>query len=247
MNSGTPNEWFKEWFDSPYYHILYNHRDDEEATFFIDHLIDFLKPDKDSAMLDLACGRGRHAVYLNKKGFDVTGVDLSPENIRFASVFANDQLRFYVHDMRHLITTNGYNYIFNLFTSFGYFERKHENLKAIKNMASALKPGGKLVLDFLNVEHITEGCQGHQIKDINGIRFYLNKEIRNDQVIKKIRVEDGQKTFDFEEKVMLLQEQDFQDYFSKSNLKIINTFGSYDLESFDLKNSDRLIYIVQKA
>jgi len=247
MKNGTPNEWFKEWFDSPYYHILYNHRDDEEATFFIDHLIDFLDPGKDSEMLDLACGRGRHAVYLNKKGFDVTGVDLSPESIRFASAFENSRLKFYVHDMRHLLLTNGFDYIFNLFTSFGYFERKNENLKAIRNMASALKKGGKLVLDFLNVEHIREGCEGEQLKEIDGIRFHLNKEIRNDQVIKKILVEDGNRTFDFEEKVMLLQESDFEDYFRNSGLQVLNIFGSYDLEPFDLKSSDRLIYIVQKS
>ena len=60
-------EWFKDWFDSPYYHILYKDRNFDEAEQFINNLLTFLKPETNSRFLDLGCGKGRHSVFLNKK------------------------------------------------------------------------------------------------------------------------------------------------------------------------------------
>ena len=69
--------WFTHWFDSPYYHTLYKNRDEEEAEFFIDNLIAKLQLKKGNKLIDIACGKGRHATYFNKKGMDVVGIDLS--------------------------------------------------------------------------------------------------------------------------------------------------------------------------
>ena len=60
-------EWFKNWFDSPYYHILYKKRDSIEAKFFIDNLINFLQVPNNSKIIDIACGKGRHSIYLEQK------------------------------------------------------------------------------------------------------------------------------------------------------------------------------------
>lgn len=95
-----------------YYHILYQHRDDTEAELFLDHLLEYLHPPAGSKMLDLGCGKGRHAVYLNEKGFEVTGIDLS-ESINYT--VRTDQLIFFVHDMRKLFRVNDFDYVFNLF------------------------------------------------------------------------------------------------------------------------------------
>ena len=110
------NEWFEDWFDSPYYHLLYKNRDYSEAESFIDNLISFLKPEEGSRFLDLGCGKGRHSIYLNKKGFDVTGIDLSENSIAAAKEFENEQQNFYVHDMRKLFRTNYFDCVVNLFT-----------------------------------------------------------------------------------------------------------------------------------
>ena len=64
--------WYKEWFDSPFYHKLYFERDDKEAETFISTLIDHLQPAPGSTILDIACGRGRHSRILAKKGFNVS-------------------------------------------------------------------------------------------------------------------------------------------------------------------------------
>ena len=102
-NTKTP--WFENWFDSPYYHILYKDRDYKEAEIFISNLINFLKPPKESKLLDLACGAGRHSIFINKMGYDVTGVDLSKNSIDTALAHKNDSLQFDTHDMRDMIVS----------------------------------------------------------------------------------------------------------------------------------------------
>ena len=115
-------EWFEQWFDTKYYHILYKDRDHEEARRFIDTLIKYLSPVPNSRILDLACGKGRYSVFLADKGFEVTGIDLSVQSIEYARQFENDHLSFYTHDMRLPFRINYFDYVFNFFTSFGYFE-----------------------------------------------------------------------------------------------------------------------------
>src|SRR6187455_1959490 len=100
--------WFESWFNSPWYHILYEHRDEQEAEEFLDALLDHLQPKPGSSMLDLGCGKGRHSIYLNQKGFNVTGIDLSPESIMHCRKWENETLSFFVHDMRHLFRTNDF-------------------------------------------------------------------------------------------------------------------------------------------
>ncbi len=111
--------WFENWFDSPYYHVLYKHRDFSEAELFIDKLIKYFNPNSNSRFLDLGCGKGRHSIYLNKKGYNAVGIDLSEENIAGASQFENENLKFCVEDMRNMDRTNQFDYVLNLFTSFG--------------------------------------------------------------------------------------------------------------------------------
>ena len=70
-------DWFTSWFNTPYYHILYKHRNDADAQFFMRNITAFLKLPKNSYIADLPCGKGRHSVYLNSLGYKVTGGDLT--------------------------------------------------------------------------------------------------------------------------------------------------------------------------
>ena len=74
--------WYASWFDTPYYHILYKDRGYDEAQAFMRALMAYLKPKDSAKILDLACGKGRHSVFLNSLGYNVTGVDLSKNSIR---------------------------------------------------------------------------------------------------------------------------------------------------------------------
>ena len=110
--------WFANWFDSPYYHLLYKNRDDKEAQSFIDNLIYRLKIPKKSTILDVACGKGRHSIYFNKRGMKVEGIDLSHNSINIAKKEENRTLKFSVHDMRKVFKKDAFGIIVNLFTSF---------------------------------------------------------------------------------------------------------------------------------
>lgn len=240
-------KWFQYWFNSPYYHILYQQRNDAEAEFFIDKLTDFINPKVDSKMLDIACGKGRHSIYLNKKGFDVTGIDLSAQSIKYAKQFENDKLHFLVHDMRRLFYINYYDIALNLFTSFGYFDTEKDHVNALKTFRKCLTADGILIIDYFNTEKILRNLNSCETKSLDGITFNITKNVIEGKIIKKITFEDKQKTYNFEERVQAFSFDDFERMLTKAGMVIYKTFGSYALDEFDESNSDRLILICKKA
>ncbi|WP_420580288.1 class I SAM-dependent methyltransferase [Reichenbachiella sp.] len=243
----SKKEWFDEWFNTIYYHILYKHRDYEEAAAFLDHLIDYFNIETNAKILDLACGKGRHSIYLNKKGFDVTGVDLSEENIKFASTKQNDTLHFAVHDMRDVFSKEEFDYVFNLFTSFGYFDSKEENLKVIDATIQSLKPGGKFLLDFLNPYVVVNNLVHEEDKTIENIHFNIQRKYTDDEfIVKNIIVDDHGQHYEFQEKVKAIRRTDFLAYFEKINLKVIDIFGDYELSEYKAEESHRLIFVLEK-
>lgn len=239
--------WFETWFDSPYYHVLYQHRDESEAELFLDKLLHFLKLPVHAKALDIACGKGRHSVFLAGRGLDVTGIDLSWKNIGHALRFERENLSFFLHDMRKTFYVNYFDVAFNLFTSFGYFETDQENQKAIHAMSLALKKGGKLVIDFFNAAKISQELTPHEYITRDGILFLVEKKFSGKAVIKRIYFQDMGKEYAFEERVQSLQLSDFTRYFEKNQLKVVQVFGDYRLNPYDEKNSDRLIVIGEKC
>ena len=241
-----PEEWFSTWFDSPYYHILYSNRDAREAQIFLDNLLDHLHPKPDARILDLACGKGRHAIYLNQKGYHVTGIDLSPQSIAIAKESENERLHFAVHDMREVFRPNEFDFVLNLFTSYGYFASETENVVALKAIAESVKPGGKLVIDFLNAEKVVANLVREECKTIEGVTFHITRHMEGKLIVKTIDFEAEGKRYHFQEKVWALTEEDFREYFKMTGLRLHECFGNYKLEPYDAKTSDRLIFILKK-
>lgn len=244
---GSKKEWFGDWFDSKYYHILYKNRDHEEAGKFIDALCDLLNLPQGSKIMDLACGKGRHAIYLNRKGYDVTGLDLSERNILLARHFENESLRFFIHDMRNVWSRNEFDCVMNLFTSFGYFDHEHENQVAIEAATEALKPGGKFVLDFLNPFTVINNLVQDEKKVVGGIEFHINKVYSEEGfLLKKISFEDKGERFCFQEKVKAIRRIKFLEYFENAGLKLIEIFGDYSLKKYEAEESERMIFYLEK-
>jgi SAM-dependent methyltransferase len=239
-------EWFSSWFDTPYYHTLYKNRDYEEASLFIDNVSNFLKIKQSTVCWDLCCGKGRHSIYLNKKGFRVIGTDLSEQSICEANESANETLEFYQHDMRKLFRTNYFEVVFNLFTSFGYFEKREDDLHVFDSVQKALKSNGLFVFDYLNSEYVKSMIVERDSKTIDGITFNISKKIENNTIIKSIDFTDKGESFHFEERVKLFDKTYFEDLAKECNLTILNTFGNYQLQAFDEKTSPRLILVLQK-
>lgn len=241
-------EWFQEWFDTPYYHLLYRHRDENEAQFFIRNLLEELKPSPRAHILDLACGRGRHALYINKLGHRVTGLDLSPQNIAHAKrarqrlpVDHREKLRFRTGDMRQDLGREEFDFVFNLFTSFGYFDQRQHNLEALRMIEGALVPGGQLILDFMNVNKVRLGLVKEEVRQAGGIEFHLERLMREGCVIKHISFEDQGREYHYEERVQLLAQEDFEDLLAEAGLQVLQLYGDFGLSPFDPRQSERLI------
>ena len=241
-----PQEWFSTWFDSPHYHILYSNRNYREAEAFLSKLIAHLHPKPNAEILDLACGKGRHAIYLNQQGYKVTGIDLAPQSIAAAKAFENEKLHFEVHDMREVYKPNYFDFVLNLFTSFGYFASETENVVALKAIAESVKPGGKLVIDFLNAEKVVANLVPQETKTLEGVTFHITRHMEGKLIVKTIEFEAEGRQYHFQEKVWALTAEDFKEYFRITDLRLHECFGSYQLEPYDAKTSDRLIFILKK-
>ena len=241
--------WFKDWFNSPYYHQLYAHRDEEEAATFIDNLLAHLQPATGARMLDVACGKGRHSMQLAANGFDVTGIDLSRESIAEALLSEDEHLHFYEHDMRMPFSINYFDIAFNFFTSFGYFKTQREHDNAIRSIATAIKPDGIFVMDFLNVQFSTDKEVAETQQQIGSTTYRISKWSDEFHFYKKIIVEDIglAKPMQYTEKVAKFSLADFEKMFTKQRLKIKEVFGDYHFGKYDGKVSPRLIMIAEKA
>ncbi len=242
MNSAS--KWFKSWFNTPYYHLLYNKRDYKEARFFMSNLVSYLKLKQGDSILDLACGKGRHAIFLSSLGFDVKGVDLSENSIKEACKYANESLRFRVHDMRHPFNER-FDAIFNLFTSFGYFDSDTEDISVLKNIKNGLKPNGVAVIDYLNITKSIAQLIPNDIQKRGKINFDIKRYVADGFIIKDIHFNDNGKDFKFTEHVKCLDLETFKLYLKASDLKLTAVFGDYNLHDFDVKTSDRLILVVK--
>ena len=238
-------EWFAEWFDTRYYHILYQNRNDEEAKRFIEALLTLLKLSPNASLLDLACGKGRHSVTLNANGYRVLGVDLSPQSIAYAKQFENQDLSFSVHDMRFPIDGENFDSVFNLFTSFGYFDSQAENVQVCTAIAKMLKPGGKLVIDFMNATKVISNLVVKEHKSLSGIDFDISREYTGTHIVKDIRFTDNGEDYHFTERVQTIDRSEFVKLLAPY-FNIEFTFGSFDLDEYIPEKSDRLIIIASR-
>ena len=242
----TKKFWFASWFDTPYYHILYKNRDDSEAELFIRNLKEKLLL-KDENVLDLACGKGRHSKYMYELGLSVLGVDLSEQSITKAKEFTQDRLHFQVHDMREVLPNHKFDVVFNLFTSFGYFDDDQENHTVIQSVYKMLNEQGRLVIDFMNAEKIIKALVPTEVKQVDGISFSIKREYDNTYIRKYIDFEDEGVDYTFMEKVRAFKLNDFQEILTQNGFKILHVFGDFHLNPFVVENSERLILIAQKC
>lgn len=248
-NSLMPEkEWFKDWFNSPFYHQLYFERDEKEAETFIGKLVEHLQLKPGSRLVDVACGRGRHSKILASLGFDVTGIDIAPASIEYAKQFETDNLQFFVHDMRLPFWGNYFDHAFNFFTSFGYFRTRREHDDAMRTVAQSLKPGGLFVIDYLNVHYAEEHLLTGITKHINGTTYDIQKWDDETHFYKKIKITDASLAapLEYTEIVAKFSLGDFTDMLSFQGMQVEQVFGDYNLNGYDVKKTPRLIIVAKK-
>lgn len=239
------SEWFGTWFDSDYYHLLYKDRDYTEAEAFVNKIVDYLQPPANALIHDLACGKGRHSIHLNKLGLHVEGSDYSANSIEHAKAFENERLYFFEHDMR-LPMQKKYDYIFNLFTSFGYFNTDQEHLNTLKHVYNGLKDKGTFLFDFMNVDYVLAHLVGYETINKGHIAFDITRELTNGKITKHIKFLDKRIPYHYTEEVAALRKDKILQMMTDTGFTVKNTFGNYALEPFDQKTSKRLILELTK-
>jgi SAM-dependent methyltransferase len=200
-------------------------------------------------MLDVACGKGRHSKTLASLGFQVTGIDISPDSIAFAKQFEKDNLDFFVHDMRLPFWGNYFDYAFNFFTSFGYFNTRREHDDAIRTIAKSLKPGGMFVIDYLNVHYAEEHLVHHEVKKIAESVYDIHRWDDETHFYKKITVTDPSlsKPFENTERVAKFSLGEFTEMLAFQHLQVQQVFGDYLFNKYDVRKTPRLIMIASKG
>lgn len=243
-----PIEWFRIWFSSPYYNVLYHKRDKKEAASLVNKLSDYLKIPGNSFVLDAACGKGRYSIALAAKDFNVTGIDLSAVAITEAKQYETEKLLFYLHDIRLPFRINYYNYAFNFFTSFGYFETMREHNDAMRTLAQSLRQNGILIIDYLNVHFTEDNLKHTETIKIDDVIFHIEKWHDEEHFYKRVHVEHPSKNLNetFTEQVEKFSLGDFTDMLSYQGLMIEKVFGDYDLNTYHVKKSPRMIIIAKK-
>lgn len=240
-------DWYKDWFNSAFYHKLYFDRDEAEAEKFIQRLLHHLQPPPGSFMMDVACGKGRHSKFLSEHGHDVTGIDISFDSIEEAKKLENDKLHFYCHDMRLPAWIHYFDYVFNFFTSFGYFQTKREHDDAIRTLVNSLKPGGTFLIDYLNVHYVEERLVHNEVKEIEDTRYEIHRWMDESHFYKRIIITDPslQEPLEHTEKVAKFSLGDFTDMLSFNKMQVTEVFGDYELNGYDVRKTPRMIIVAR--
>lgn len=240
-------EWYKDWFNSSFYHKLYFQRDEKEAQSFITRLLAHLQPAAESRMLDVACGRGRHSRFLAAQGFDVTGIDISAQSIAYAKQFETERLKFFQHDMRLPFYINYFDYAFNFFTSFGYFNTRREHDDAMRSITQSVRKGGVVLFDYLNVHYVEDRLVHNEVKTVDETNYEIHRWQDAQYFFKKIVVTDPllSQPIEHTEKVAKFSLGDFTEMLSFQGMQVMEVFGDYELHEYHLKNTPRLIVVAK--
>jgi SAM-dependent methyltransferase len=152
--------WYDGFFEAEWLDYLSPSADSQRTRREVDFVVERLELESGARVLDLACGRGRHSVELARRGFRVTGVDLSPRSLglaREAARAAEAEVELVCCDMREIGYDAEFDAVLNLFTAFGYFEIEHDDCVVLECVARALLPGGAFLLDTLNPLWLARG------------------------------------------------------------------------------------------
>jgi SAM-dependent methyltransferase len=143
--------WYDGFFEAGW--LDYVQPADDVTLRQVEFIVEELGLEPGSSVLDVACGRGRHSVELARRGFRVTGVDLSPRSLELARAAADRAsavVEFRRLDMRDLDYDGVFDGVINLFSAFGYFAEDVENERVVQRIATAVRPDGRFLIDTVN-------------------------------------------------------------------------------------------------
>ena len=243
------SEWYKDWFNTDEYLLVYKHRDRSEAEILKNLVLKNVEREKVKLVLDMACGSGRHAISFAQAGFDVTAIDLSENLLNVAKSNAEKEkvnVDFILSDIRKFNPEKKFDLVLNLFTSLGYFEKDEENRGVIQKAFELMNSGGWFVLDYFNKNYILNNLIPITVENIAGKRITQTREIKNNRVEKNIIIRNGEKESHYQESVRLYSKEEVIKILERTGFEIVKIFGDFDGSKFDANNSPRLIVFSKK-
>ncbi|MCB0782551.1 MAG: class I SAM-dependent methyltransferase [Flavobacteriales bacterium] len=237
--------WYENWFGTPYYKLLYRHRDESDARPWVQSILSETGLGKGARVLDLACGRGRHARWFSQAGLCVTGVDISEESIKEARA-AVPEADFLVHDIRVPLRTGPFDLAVCLFTSIGYFDRPSDDQRVLESVTSALVPGGWFVLDLMNAERVSGKLVPSEQLEIEGVRFHVARRLEDGVVVKRIQVSDVGEEHLFEERVRAIAPEEVRAMMERAGLQVMRQTDGPEPLPFDADRSERCVTWARK-
>ena len=144
----------KDWYQKNWTLDIQNMSWVEDTSRQVDFLIKQLQLKGTEKILDLACGFGRHSLEFARRGYDVTGIDITPAYIDYANEQAKEEslnAKFFCQDIRTITFDKEFDVVLNMaYGAIGYLEDDEENHKIFSVIAKALKKGGKHFMDIMN-------------------------------------------------------------------------------------------------
>lgn len=235
--------WYKEWFGEDYLE-LYAHRDAGEAQGHVEFVERLFGERKPQAVLDLACGAGRHTRALRKRGHRALGTDLS-----LTLLAEGADIPRVAGDMRDLPFADGaFDWVLNFFTSFGYFESERENFRVLEEIVRVLKPGGSCLIDLFNTAQVLSTLEPQERQQRAGrtveIRRWYDQATR--RINKRICLKrKGGQTRTYLESVRAYGREEVVNGLNWAGLEIIAIYGGFAGEPSS-DTSERLIFVGRK-
>lgn len=246
----------KEWFDDDsfwqdLYPFMFPEQRFESTPEQIEKVLELAKP-AGKAALDLCCGPGRCSIALAQAGFTVTGVDRTKfllDKARSKARAGKTKVEWIEMDMRDFVREGAFDLVLSMFTSFGYFDDKDEDLLVLRNVLKSLRPGGVCVIDVIGKERLAKVLQPTTSDTLpDGTKLIQRHEIfddwtriRNEWIlIRKGRA----KSFPFHHTIYSGQE--LRDRMTHVGFMDVRLYGNLDGDEYG-PNAHRLIAVARKA
>lgn len=245
--------WYEEFYTNKFIDVV-GFASVEQTQFETDFIRSVLSPAPGSKILDLCCGYGRHVNYLGKSGnFEITGLDLSDDYLEIAKKnISSPNVKFIKGDMREIPFNDHFDAIYNMFTSFGFFDSDEENEQVVQQVNKALKPEGLFLLDYENkfffVFNDVFKKEKHWEK-LDDNKYFLFENIydvmREREIFKAILIENGEVKMSSGYDIRLYNFPEISNMLKRSGFEILEVWGDYRKVEYSPR-SKRLIILSKK-